>query len=189
MNILLELSGTTPLVMHNARLADPLDPFAKEIAAINAKRIKTESDLTDRDHWEFLGGLYHDPDVGLHIPARAVVATFVEAGKVTRQGTAVLRGFSVVTDRLPLAYDGPKKPEDLWAEPTHRWRTGVGVKQNTVMRMRPIFRRWSLAVEGELMEDMLNPDDFRGICEKAGRSIGLLDARTLGYGRFTVAMA
>ncbi len=40
----LKLIGCRPLVMHNGRLSDPLDEFAKAIQKVSKKRSKTDAD-------------------------------------------------------------------------------------------------------------------------------------------------
>jgi hypothetical protein len=42
--ISLRLVGVAPLLMHYSRLADPLDPQRIKLAAVTAKRAKTEAD-------------------------------------------------------------------------------------------------------------------------------------------------
>jgi hypothetical protein len=50
--------------MHNSRLADPLDPIAKELKAASSKRKKTEPDFLEMEEIEFRGGIYHDTELG-----------------------------------------------------------------------------------------------------------------------------
>lgn len=38
MQVQIEIKGTSPLLMHNGRLSDPDDEWAREIAKITAKR-------------------------------------------------------------------------------------------------------------------------------------------------------
>ncbi|CAO3452058.1 hypothetical protein [Azospirillum largimobile] len=40
-----QITGVSPLLMHNGRLADPLDPLVKDIKKLSCKRPKTEADL------------------------------------------------------------------------------------------------------------------------------------------------
>jgi hypothetical protein len=61
MKVLLKLEGQSPLVMHNERLADPLDEFTRAIGAISKKRNKTEADHMEIGRLEFFGGLYANP--------------------------------------------------------------------------------------------------------------------------------
>ena len=189
MRKLLELTGVTPLVMHNPRLADPYDPIAKEISALLRKRPRTEEDAAQVARLEFLGGLYYDNDVGIHLPAWSFVRCCENAAKITRRGTTLLRAVALVTDRAPVRYDGPKEPAALWANETFRWRTGVVVKRDRIQRMRPIFRQWALDVELELQTDVLDESAFLEIAALAGRVAGLGTSRKLGYGRFSVVAA
>lgn len=187
MRVILKLDGATGLVMCNERLADPLDEYTKAIKAITAKGSKqTDADRLDVSRLEWFGGIYHDTDVGVYVPTWNLVRCLENAGKITKKGTSVIRALSPVSDRAPVLYDGPKRPAELWERPEFRLRKMVGINRKRVVRMRPIFRRWSLEVEAEMMEDVLNPADFEMIAEQAGRSEGLCDARKLGYGRFKV---
>jgi len=185
MKVIVQLKGATPLVQHNIRLADKLDDYTKQIAEITGKKKKTEADYADVEKLEWFGGLYYDPEVGIHVPAWNVVRCFERAATITKLGTTLIRALSVATLRLPLQYEGPASPEQLWKLAEFRWRVSVGVQRNKVTRMRPIFRHWGLDLEAELLEDVLDPDDLRRIIDLAGRSEGLGDARKLGYGRFT----
>jgi hypothetical protein len=186
--VALELTGLTALVQHNVRLADKEDHFAKLIAELTGKRKRTEEDNEQIAHYEFLGGLYYDQDLGVHVPTRNIVRSIEDAGKITRQGTDVIRAVLFLEDRAKLEYDGPRLPEELWALPAFRFRASVGVQRSKVTRMRPIFRRWSLCAQADILTDVLDISAFRSIVEAAGRSAGLCDARKLGYGRFTATV-
>ena len=181
----LKLKSIAPMLMHSDRFSNPLDPATKVHKELTSKRKKTEADEADIGKLQWFGGLYHDPEVGIYVPSWNVVRCFERAASITRLGTALTRAFVVSTDKLPLHHEGPAKPEKLWELPEYRWRTTVGVQRARVTRVRPIFRRWSLELEAELLEDVLDPDDLRRIIDLAGRSEGLGDARKLGYGRFT----
>lgn len=189
MRTIIEFKGTTPLVMHNIRLADKRDEYARAIAEITGKRKRTESDDLDIERFEWRGGLYYDAEMGVYVPAWNVVRCLERAATITRQGASLIRALAVTTDRLPLTYEGPKDLDALAHRPEYQWRTSVGVQRNKVTRVRPIFRNWGLSLEAEVLEDVLNPDDLRRIAELAGRSEGLGDARKLGYGRFMIEMA
>lgn len=188
MEILIELTGVTPLVMHSSRLIDSEDEIVRSIAELTGKRNKTDEDFRAVAKLEFLGGLYYDHSVGVHVPSWNLIRTFEQAGKATRQGTDIIRAVHLTTDKIPLIYSGPKTPEELWELPEHRFRTAVGVQRNKIIRMRPIFRQWQLSFEVELETDIMNPRDFEGIVAKAGRVEGLGDARKLGNGRFTATV-
>ena len=52
------LTGVSPLVKHNGRLANPWDPMAKALKAVAGERAKTDADFEELARIEFLGGLY-----------------------------------------------------------------------------------------------------------------------------------
>ena len=56
--IALRLVGVGPLLMHSSRLADPLDPLTKQLAAITSKAVRTEADHERIAQLEWHGGLW-----------------------------------------------------------------------------------------------------------------------------------
>ena len=190
MRVLIELTGTTTLLMHNDRLADKADELTKAIAEITAKKTnRTETDDAEIERLEFMGGLYYDPGLGPYIPTANLVRCFENAAKVIRQGANLVRAFAVTTDRVRLEYAGSRKPAELWADPLHHDRRLVGIQRGKVIRVRPCFRQWALTVEAELLEDVMDLDTIKRIVQSAGRMEGLGDARKLGLGRFTAVVA
>src|SRR6202000_1931549 len=92
-----DLVGTTELLMHNVRLANPDDPFAKAISRISSKRKKTEEDRREMAHLEWMGSLYtssrddfspedidDDENVRIVMPQTNIKRAFKEAAKATR---------------------------------------------------------------------------------------------------------
>jgi hypothetical protein len=65
MKVRLTAEGQTALVVHNERLADPLDTCTQAVAAISKKRNKTIADHEEVARREFLGGLYTTPAIEL----------------------------------------------------------------------------------------------------------------------------
>ncbi len=184
MRITIRLNGITGLVMHNPRLADKRDPYTKAISEITSKRKKTESDENEIERLEWFGGLYHDAEIGVYVPTYNVIRCLERAGTITREGSTLIRAVAVLTDKTPLIYDGPREPEKLWEQDEHRLRKIVGVQRAKIARMRPIFYRWAVEMDAEILEDVMNPENFASVARLAGRSEGLMDARKLGYGRF-----
>ncbi len=189
MRIVLKLTGRSGLVMHNSRMIDPEDDIVRAIAEITAKGKKqTDADRAQVSRLEWFGGIYHDSDLGVYVPSWNVVKCINRGAVITKNGKDVLRSLSVLTDRVPLQYDGPRELAKLYEKPEFRFRKEVGIGQKKVMRVRPIFRRWSLSLEAELIEDVMNPADLLRVTETAGLSEGLGDARILGFGRFGVEL-
>ena len=104
-------SNGTPLLMHNERLADPLNEFALEIGKISKKRGKTETDHLEIARLEFVGGMYFDDADGPVMPVWNVVRMIQNAGKRHKLGASVLRGVIPATQTTPVIYDGPRDIE------------------------------------------------------------------------------
>jgi hypothetical protein len=185
MRLFIELTGTSPLVMHNPQLADPLNSFSKAIAKITAKGSKmTDDDRFEVARLEFAGGLYTGTQ-GPFQPAPNIIRCMANAAKITRQGRDVERALIPTAVELPLKYKGPRDPVALWENELFRYPTSVKVGRGRVQRMRPRFPDWSLKGEFELLTDALDYEDFASIAEQAGLIEGLGDNRRNGFGRFT----
>lgn len=188
----LHLTGIAPLLMHRPITVNPLDPQTREIKKYTGKRTKTPEDheIIARLEWE--AGLYHDAEVGPYIPGVNVETCLRDAGKITRQGSAVTRGVVVPVDRLPLLYDGPRGNgngvQELWDANLKDYRV-VGNQQNSVMRCRPCFKpnnaKWEVKVPILIEPTILDPDDLIELARRAGMMIGLGDYRPR-FGRFSV---
>jgi hypothetical protein len=188
MQIRAELTGLRALLMHNVRLADPLDKVTQELAKLTSKRKKTEDDHALIADVEWRGGLYWD-EGGAYIPTENLVACLREAATAWKLGESVRRAVIPIEAQVPLVYEGPKTLDALAKRPEFRLRKAVkNTGGGTIVRTRPRFLKWSLAFEVEVDESELSLEDFGRIAERAGRLVGLGDARKIGYGRFTVTV-
>lgn len=187
MRFRITITGTAPMLMHNGRLANPLDPATQALKTLTAKRKKTDDDLIDIARAEFLGGLYIDPDVGPYIPGENVERAILDAAKLTKNGMNVKRGLFIETDVNPLAYHGPRTAEGLWEDENFRLIRTVRNQQNRVSRCRPMFTDWRTSAEGTLDESVLDFRTLAAIVEQAGAYVGLGDWRPR-YGRFTAEL-
>jgi len=188
MKISTALTGVTPLLMHNVRLARPDDDYTMAIAAITSKKSgMTIDDRREVARLEFVGGLYIDDD-GPFLPAANIRRCFVQAAKVRRMGTKVERALVVLDRQATLEYPGPTKADDLWKDPQFNYTTMVGIQQAKTVRTRPQFPQWRLSLEWELLTDVMNLHDLKETVESAGQVEGLGDNRRNGYGRFTAVV-
>ncbi|MBA9063155.1 hypothetical protein GGQ91_002543 [Methylobacterium fujisawaense] len=178
-----KLTSVSPLVMHNGRLANPLDPMAKALKVVSGKRGKTDADFEELARIEFLGGLYVGED-GPCIPGELIEATLIAAAKKSKRGPAAKAGL-LSDGNHRLVYDGPRAPDDLWSDERFRLVAGVRVGQARVMRTRPIFRNWSAEIFVDFMPGQLNPAEVAEMVRTAGEVVGLGDWRPR-FGRFTV---
>ena len=182
--VLVRISGTTPMLMHNRRLSDPLDEYTRLIKEVTSKRIKTDADHAEIARLEFLGGLYYDKKAGVHVPGENIDATVRDGAKLIKKGMDIKRGVQCVDLVVPLIYEGPRSPDQLYPAFADRRRVGVN-KGSSTIRCRPIFAEWGCEFTLALDVEVINPTDLRRCVELAGARVGLGDYRPR-YGRFTV---
>jgi len=183
------LKGTGPVLMHNVRLANPLDEFAKRLKEVNGKRGKTDENYAEIAEIEFLGGLYWHKDTGPYIPGEWIFASLVEGARLKKKGKHVQRGVMLGAggDRNKLVYKGPRDPDKLEKDANFRLVKPVRVGASRVMRTRPIFHEWSATVPIYVDSEIINFEDLREIAKEAGRYVGIGDHRPM-YGRYEATL-
>ena len=180
----MRLEGRLPLLMHNARLADPLDEIAKKIAEVSGKKTKTEADHQELAHLQWLGGIYFSHEIGPFVPAPNLLRCLVEGGRFSKHGKQIERGLLLDEIMVPLGYEGPRDLVNLYTDKQFVHRGSVKISQARVIRTRPQFPRWWLEVAGAFDDALLNESHLRTAAEMAGSWVGLGDWRPT-YGRFT----
>jgi hypothetical protein len=183
MNFRITITGTAPLLMHNSRLANPLDPAAKALKRVTSKRIKTDDDYEEMARLDHAGGLYIDADAGPYIPADNIWRCLYDAAKKHKKGPRIKEGIFVSTDVNPLGYQGPRDIDGLWKDENFRHMASVKVGTSRTMRCRPMFTEWRTEADGILDIAVLDLAELAQIVETAGTVIGLGDWRPR-YGRF-----
>jgi len=183
-NLKVRIIGKSPLLMHNQDLENPLNEFMRAIKKISGKRVKVDADNEEMSKLEWLGGLYTF-NGKIIIPGRAINAMILEAGRKERKGKDVKWG--LLCEDAILKYEGPKSVEELWNGGNHINRMMIEVvKGNRILRTCPQFDKWSAELELQFDEHLLNEEDLMKYFTIAGQRIGLLDAKRLKFGRFSV---
>lgn len=183
MKVRITLTGSAPLLMHNVKLANPLDPIARAMKEISSKRKKTDADHEALAKLEFQGGLYIDDQVGPYLPGANVEKCLVEGARITKAGKQVERGLFVEAMECPLIYKGPRTADALWGDESFRSAMAVKVGQARIMRTRPIFREWAVEADADMDDTLINLSALQAIANDAGKMVGLGDYRPR-YGRF-----
>lgn len=98
----LKLTGTSPLMMHSDRLANPLASETKAHKGLTGKRKKTDEDHLAIARSEFIAGAYWDSKVGFYVSGQNLDATFLAGAKLQKLGVSWKRGAMVMTDRAKL---------------------------------------------------------------------------------------
>lgn len=166
-------------------MADPLDPFTKEIKKISKKRAKTEADFEEMARLEFLGSLYLENGVPI-IPRTVFKGAMREAAKRFKRGKDIVKGIRIQKN-FPLIYNGSKNPEEMWKDEKFRFSTAVVIQKNRIMRMRPIFHEWAAEIEFYYDETIFDKDEIKQILEECGSSAYLMEWRG-EYGGFELEL-
>lgn len=182
----LRVTGTSPLMMHSDRLANPLLPETKLHKELTSKRKKTDDDHLAIARSEFIAGAYYDAAVGFFIPGQNFDATFWSGAKLQKLGVHWKRGAMVMTDKVKLEFDGPKTPAKLWEDTSFVDCRGVKVGQAKIMRYRPIFLDWAVTLEVVVNPDVLDVAEAKKAIEDSGKLIGVCEYRPR-FGRFEVS--
>lgn len=185
LDVRVTLIGTRPLVMHNVRLADPLDEYTKKLKQLNGNRKKTDEVHEEIAKVEYLGGMYFHSETGPYVPGEWVFASLVRGARMTKQGQKIERGVILGDggEINPLSYDGPRDPEQLVADANFRLVKPVRVGQSRVMRTRPCFRKWAVEVPLFVDTEQINLEDLVHVVNDAGRYAGIGDHRPM-FGRY-----
>jgi len=178
------LTGTSPILMHNGRLANPRDEWSKQLSAVSKGKAK---DLIKAARIEFLGSLYLDKKNEPCIPVDNVLAAVIEGARAFKMGKQAAAGIYDLPEHphFPLVYKGPRDVEKLYELDDFIDSRGVRVQQSRITRTRPIFRGWSLVAKLEFDSTLMPRDSITLALERAGKAIGIGDYRPR-YGRFTV---
>lgn len=193
-----KLIGETPLLMHNNRLANPLDNYSHEISKKSSKRKKTIEDIWELARIEWEGGLYlYDGEI--KIPMRVVNKCFERGATKQKNGMLWKSGCFIENDFCPLDYSGrkinvgssndiPNSELDRYFE-KHMFQAMVKIGQATLLRTRPIFEDWSFEATVIFDGSVINREALIQAATDAGRLVGLCDWRMEKggqYGRFSI---
>ena len=190
----LSLRGIRPIIMHNGRTADPLDPWAKKLKSVSSKRKKTEDDYELMSEIEFEAGLYWSDKLGVYMPTDNLQRMFLDACKKIRMGRESIGIMIDAEYGCPLIFPNHKNLKKLKNDPEARLRKAVGMTSGSkVMRTRPLIPTgWTCEVPVELDPDLIDRDTFEQIADIAGHRIGMGDWRPSApkvpgpFGRFVV---
>lgn len=187
MEITIKALGAKPLLLHNVDLANPLNPWARKMTDLRGtpSKRRTEKWHEEMAYANFMGAFYESgPAGGIVIPAENLRRSVVGAAKASRMGATVERALMVGDAFMPLMFEGPKSPQELWDAGkfhiTRMIRGTSGASPTTY----PMFREWAVQASFELDESVLNLRDLEEIVARAGRIEGLGASRKQGYGRY-----
>lgn len=177
------LTSACPMLMHNGRTANPLDPFAKAMKQVSGKRNKTDADHEELARLEFMAALYLGKN-GPILPATVIDAVLTSAAKKSREGQLAKSGVFCL-EHAELEYDGPRTAEELWKDEGFRHVAIVRVGTARVVRTRPVFNEWQSTIKIQVEDSVVNPARLIDWLHVAGTQVGIGGWRPQ-HGRFGV---
>ncbi len=201
----IEVTGTTDLIMHNGRLANPTDPATKEVAEAykTYQRDKTDASFRTLSRAEFLGAAYYFeregqrfipywPSDNFHTALKHAGAKIVKKGRATYKND-VAAAVQWDEEICPLAFahpgrSAPQSAAEFAEDQNYYFIKGATVGGRKVMRTRPRLKGWAFETTGVCDTDLLDLDTFRKIAILAGQVVGIGDwrpERSGSYGKFT----
>lgn len=179
-----KLVGVAPIMFHSERLANPTDPFTRELKKLCAQRKKTDQQLEEIKWLEWRGGFY-EADGKPVVPSDNVLACVLQGARKLKKGKDVSAGVISTEPHFALDYEGPKTIEKMKRVDSFCDYRSVVIAGRRTMRARPIFKSWSLSIQLMFDPEIIELREVMQSLEIGGERIGLCERRPR-YGRFLV---
>lgn len=177
------IEGICPIILHNGRTANPLDPWAKKLKEVSGKRKKTDADYEKMSQIEWYASLYQDKDGRIILPAMMIEAALVNGAKKFKLGTVAKAGLFVESHSL-LEFDGSDLSEDeLYERGENILTVACRVSQAKVMRTRFTADPWAANITVTYDDGLFNAPQIADIFEATGTQVGVGTWRPR-HGRF-----
>ena len=179
--------GDVPLVVHNGRLANPLNAFSKQLKELTCIKGKTDAIQEQIARVEWAGGMYTDSDGEPCIPGEVIEATVHGGAKKSKLGKQFLAGVTC-DGTSKIEFDGPRNLDELYEDENFRLSVMVKVGTSKVLRTRPKFNDWEVEFTLSYDPEIVRKDELDRAVKAAGTQCGLGTWRPK-FGRFSVMEA
>jgi hypothetical protein len=177
------IKGIVPIILHNGRMANPLDPWSKKLKEISGKRKKVDSDYEEMARIEWFASLYLDKNEKIILPGMLVEAALINGAKKFKLGQQAKAALFVESHSF-LQFDGQElTPEQLWERGQNTLTVACKVSMAKIMRTRFIAEEWAADVSVSFDDSLFNAPQIADIFEAAGMQIGVGTWRPR-HGRF-----
>jgi hypothetical protein len=178
-----QIKGIVPIILHNGRMANPLDPWSKKLKEISGKRKKVDADYEQMAKIEWFASLYLDKSDRIILPGMMLEASLVNGAKKFKLGQQAKAGL-FVESHAQLQFDGQElTPEQLWERGDNTLTVACKVAMAKIMRTRFIAHEWAADVAVTFDDSLFNPAQIAEIFEASGMQIGVGTWRPR-HGRF-----
>lgn len=179
-------TGLRPLILHNGLMADPTNPYTRQIKELTKKRTKTDADLEAIARLEWEAALYWNDEEGMVMPSDNIERCIQLGAQKSRLGKDVAAAVFVDEPEVKIHHRGPATMDELYSDPRFVLRKGVKVATARVIRVRPMIPTgWFLTFSVEYDENIVDQDALCRAIRDAGALVGLGDWRPK-FGRFAV---
>jgi hypothetical protein len=181
--IVVEITGTMPLLMHSQGGMNLKDDLARQYSILSKKRSKTDEEKANLSEMEFRLGLYWDRAAQCaYMPSFNIIRCIQDGGKKLKLGKKVIESLRCSPEcvKVPLLYPGREaigSIDGLVARPEFWDVRTVTVGASTVERTRPRFDVWSLHPVFLLDDENMGVEEVQACLDKAGFYVGLGDFR------------
>ena len=178
-----QIKGIVPIILHNGRMANPLDPWSKKLKEISGKRKKVDADYEQMAKIEWFASLYLDKSDRIILPGMMLEASLVNGAKKFKLGQQAKAGL-FVESHAQLQFDGQElTSEQLWERGDNTLTVACKVAMAKIMRTRFIAHEWAADVAVTFDDSLFNPAQIAEIFEASGMQIGVGTWRPR-HGRF-----
>ena len=191
-HMIVEAKGTTPLIMNNGQMANPLNPLVKKLKSLTSKRNKTEDDLLEILELQWEGALYYSDDVGgLYIPSEMIFSSLSKAAKKHKMGPKI-SGITVDDPiGFPLITDHHESIVELRKDEKNRFDKMVVIMKARTLKRRAIFHNWKVKFDLEFERDIIDPNEIKTLLQTQSCRVGFGDwapghSKPGVYGKFII---
>jgi hypothetical protein len=168
-----KLTGSRPLLMSSTAGYRPTGEAGARLRELFDKRKKTDADNAEIAPIKYRLALYHDEKLGPYLPGYNLWAACRDGAKIHKKGASWIRGVQIVEDKLPILYEGPRDPAEMYADGRFvDVRLGQPQGKTAIEVVRPIFSQWQLEATIVFNDQALSRSDVRLAVETAGEFIG-----------------
>lgn len=172
-----------PILLHNSRLANPMDEFAKQLKEVSGVKKKTDEHHAKMQKIEWFGSLYLNHENKIIIPSEMIEACLTEGAKKSKLGKA-FKSSVFVHDAPVLQFeDMNENINDLFTKGKYVDARIVKVGMNRIVRTRPIFMQWSIDFSIHYDQEVIKEAEIVAAATVAGVQVGIGDYRPK-FGRF-----